>query len=84
LGVEDSPASRELHQIDVGRSNIHFSNIIFCDSRGHMEQDEILVALRARRRHKPTAQIDMPMSPNERKPIMEMRGGGDAIQSSLF
>jgi hypothetical protein len=26
----------------------------------------------------------MPMSPNERKPIMEMPDGGDAIQSSLF
>jgi hypothetical protein len=26
----------------------------------------------------------MPMSPNESKPIVEMRGGGDAIQSSLF
>jgi hypothetical protein len=32
LGVKDSPAGQELHQIELRRSNMHFSNIIFCDT----------------------------------------------------
>jgi hypothetical protein len=39
LGVEASPAGQELHQIELGRSNMHLSNITFCDTRRGIEQD---------------------------------------------